>query len=148
MEEVLQVQWSKADGDPCSLIELHQCIEYPEDIPLQRWKNLYPTSLSKFNFIQCQILNRSMYLICKPEVKKMPSFLKEGDQLLQIGNYNLGSFSYWTLWAKPWTDPHFDFIKNTIKEELEKNNVVTLLIRRRSYDTLEKYITHNEVAGQ
>ncbi|KAK2703257.1 hypothetical protein QYM36_018243, partial [Artemia franciscana] len=76
MEEVLQVQWSKADGDPCSLIEIHQCIEDPLDIPLQRWRNLYPTFLSYFNHVQLQELNRSMYLICEPEGKKMPSFLK------------------------------------------------------------------------
>ncbi|XP_065581139.1 uncharacterized protein LOC136040751 [Artemia franciscana] len=133
MEEVLQVQWSKADGDPCSLIELHPCLERPSDIPLQR-PNVSPHTM----FLTPAAM--FMYLIREPEGKKMPSFLKEGDQLLQIGSLSIGSFSFWTHLVKPGTDPHCNFLKNKIKEEMEKNNFVTLLIRRRPYEALDKYV--------
>lgn len=115
MGEVLQVQWSKAGGDPHSLIGLYQYLEDGSTISFQR-------SLS--------LASHFIYLIFGPAGKNMPSFLKDGDQLLRIGSLSMDSLD----------NRYGGFIKNKIKEELEKKDLVTLLIRRRPFKDVVKYL--------
>ena len=60
----------------------------------------------------------------------MPSFLKDGDQLLRIGSLSMDSLD----------NRYGGFIKNKIKEELEKKDLVTLLICRRLFKGVVKYL--------